>query len=56
MKISENFTLEELVKSDTAKRLGIENMPTPEQFQLSTRPLEEAKHHSTARLMGRQQT
>ena len=33
MKISENFTLEELVKSDTAKRLGIENMPTPEQLE-----------------------
>jgi hypothetical protein len=27
MKISENFTLEELTKSQTAKRLGIDNTP-----------------------------
>lgn len=30
MKITEHFTLEELTKSATAKRLGINNSPTPE--------------------------
>jgi hypothetical protein len=33
MKISENFTLAELTKSQTAKRLGIDNTPTPEQLE-----------------------
>jgi len=30
MKLSEHFTLEELIKSATAKRLGILNSPTPQ--------------------------
>jgi hypothetical protein len=30
MKLSENLTLSEVTKSDTAKRLGIDNNPTPE--------------------------
>tara|TARA_B100001094_G_scaffold7119_1_gene6360 strand:- start:6146 stop:6631 length:486 start_codon:yes stop_codon:yes gene_type:complete len=30
MKLSKNFTLEELIKSNTAKRLGIENKPNKE--------------------------
>ena len=29
-RLTEHFTLEELVKSDTAARLGIDNTPTPE--------------------------
>ena len=33
MKLSENFTLAELTKSQTAKRLGIDNTPTPEQLE-----------------------
>ena len=32
MKITENFTLEELTKSATATRLGIDNTPNTEQF------------------------
>ncbi|MGD9638367.1 MAG: D-Ala-D-Ala carboxypeptidase family metallohydrolase [Alphaproteobacteria bacterium] len=36
MKLTENFTLEEFTKSDTAKRLGINNTPTQkEAFALS---------------------
>jgi len=33
MKLSNNFTLDELTKSDTATRLGIDNQPTPEQLE-----------------------
>lgn len=33
MKLSENFTLAELTKSSTAKRLGIENTPDPQQLE-----------------------
>jgi len=33
MKLSENFTLAELTKSSTAKRLGIDNTPNPEQLE-----------------------
>ena len=33
MKLSDNFTLAELTKSQTAKRLGIDNTPTPEQLE-----------------------
>ena len=30
MKLSKNFTLEELIRSDTAERLGIDNVPKDE--------------------------
>ena len=33
MKLSENFTLDELTKSQEATRLGIENIPNEEQIQ-----------------------
>lgn len=33
MKLSKNFTLEEMTKSDTAIRLGIENIPTHKQIE-----------------------
>ena len=33
MKLSDNFTLAEMTKSQTAKRLGIDNTPTPEQLE-----------------------
>ncbi len=33
MKLSENFTLAEMVRSQTARRLNIDNTPTPEQIE-----------------------
>lgn len=32
MKITKNFTMEEMVKSNTAQRLGIDNTPSREEF------------------------
>lgn len=32
-RLTENFTVEELIASDTAKRLGLSNHPTPEHLQ-----------------------
>lgn len=47
MKITEHFTLEELTKSATATRLGLDNTPTPEAIQalthLATEVLEPAR-------------
>ena len=33
MKLSKYFSLEEFTRSDTARRLGIDNTPTPEHIQ-----------------------
>ena len=33
MKLSRNFTLQELIKSDTAIRLGIDNNPNADQIE-----------------------
>ena len=33
MQLSEHFTLEEFIRSDSAKKLGNENMPTPEHLE-----------------------
>ena len=33
MKLSDNFTLAEMTKSATAKRLGIDNTPSPQQLE-----------------------
>ena len=33
MKLSKNFTLAEMTNSQTAKRLGIDNQPSPEQLE-----------------------
>ena len=33
MKISEHLDLAEITRSDTAKRLGIDNVPTPEHIE-----------------------
>ena len=33
MKLSDNFTLAEMTKSSTAKRLGIDNTPNPQQLE-----------------------
>ena len=33
MKLSENFSLEELIRSSTAKRIGIDNIPNDEHLK-----------------------
>ena len=39
MKLSENFTLEELIRSNTAERMGIENVPKDEKVVENLRSL-----------------
>jgi len=40
MNLSENFTVTEFTKSQTAARLGIDNMPTPEHLENAKRLFE----------------